>query len=92
MKSAKCMLNEHSGYEQELLEEQGLEVINQCDPDVYGSAMLQYILPERKVREECKKMTLEINTKEVFGLWIRLHFSVVGERQYQRQVMRGMQD
>lgn len=77
----------HGDHEQELLEKQGLEVVNQCDSDVGGSAMLQYILPECKVRQERKKMTLKVNTEEILCLWVRFHLGVVGKRQYKRQIL-----
>lgn len=80
----------HSEYEQELLKKQGLEVVNQCDSNIGGSAVLQYILPKCKVRQERKEMTLKVDTEEILCLWIRFHLGIIGKRQYKRQILWGV--
>lgn len=81
---AECILAGRIGYGQELLQEESLKVIDQCNPNVYRSAMLQHILPEGEVRQKGEKMALEVGTKEVLCLQIGLHIGVVGEGQDER--------
>jgi hypothetical protein len=62
-------------------------MIDQCNPNIYGSAMLEHILPECEIGEEREKVTLEVGTKEVLCLGVGLHFRVVGQRQDRGQIL-----
>jgi hypothetical protein len=74
------------------LQEQYLEVVNQGVSDVGRPAMLEHVLPEGEVGEESEEVVLEVFTKETLSLLVGLHFAVIGEWEYDWQVLWRVQD
>lgn len=54
-------------------------MVNQCESDFDGCAMLKHVLPEPEVREKGFHMTLKIVREEVFGIGVGLHLCIVGQ-------------
>jgi hypothetical protein len=67
-------------------------VINQSESDVCRSTVFEHVLPESEIGQERAHVALEFTGVRILSLWVILHLSVVGKRQYERQALLRMQD
>jgi hypothetical protein len=58
-------------------------MINQSESDVRRSTVFEHILPESEIGQERAHVALEFARVRIFSLWVVLHLSIVGKRQYE---------